>query len=497
MDRCQRPLIILRYDEDVEREHFEYQFEADFRIIAFNSDLAVTDYLGQDETTPVALCLMSDQAGDPDRRTLLAHLRDRHPAVLRVLMTNTMPLNLLSSMLENGLVDRCFEKPLNEDLVRSHILTAALAPALPLSKTPDTKISGCSGKTAVLIVDDEPAATHYLARQLERLQDEFSVICAENATAALSQFHAHGDRIAVIMADQRMPGMQGNELLDQLKRSHPDVVRILTSAYGEVNVAMDAVNEGRIFRYRQKPWRASELMALFRDGIRKHRELVESRDRDNAKTLSRFDKIRARRQRRLSQTLSPVVDSHVVDRFLNALLTINTLPASSSHLRASLETRLESELIDRFEHTAIQAITLIDRASSPARALTVENLTHALEHTDGSGSHVSPDSLSLLELFAHFLNTLLRASGIHRSELTLNAESSSGSLHLFLPSPLRIYSHLLSPITRVSSPLLEQQVALLALYVCVARLNGEINSRGGHQVCELCIRLPTKTSEEG
>src|SRR5262245_42400159 len=77
------------------------------------------------------------------------------------------------------------------------------------------------------------------------------------------------DRVdpAVIVSDQRMPGMSGIEFLQKAKDRRPDVVGILLTAYADLGVLIDAVNSGAVERYVQKPWDSKELTVILRQGI--------------------------------------------------------------------------------------------------------------------------------------------------------------------------------------------------------------------------------------
>jgi two-component system probable response regulator PhcQ len=68
-----------------------------------------------------------------------------------------------------------------------------------------------------------------------------------------------GDRIGIVMADQRMPGRKGVDLLGELRRTRPTVVRILTTAYADIESAIEAVNSGAIYKYVVKPWNPRDL----------------------------------------------------------------------------------------------------------------------------------------------------------------------------------------------------------------------------------------------
>lgn len=483
------PRIVLRYDSEPARHRFEAAFGQDFRIHAVTTDQTAIAALTRDGALPSALVVLPEQPAAHSESPLLALARDQHPGLMKILISNAMPLDLLVSLLEQRLIDRCFEQPVNPDLLRSQILTAALAvrETAPAHSIP----AADTGLPAVLIVDDETAATKYLARQLDRLQDEFRILCADNAEQALACIRAEHGAIAVVMTDQRMPGMQGKELLDELKQSHPETVRILTSAYGEVDVALEAVNEGEIFRYQKKPWRASELLPLFQQAIARHRALRSARHSVRSHLEHQFAELRRQRHIRLHQTLSETLgalaDGAVAREFLEVLDSIEPLPANASHLRASRETGLERELVQQFGALVQQQLARL--GAEPAHASTLsESAIRAGLQAEASADGSADDSPATA-LLCQALVTLLTASGLDWRALSLD-RSDDGVLVLTTTTPLRMYTHLLAPLTGLSRPLLDQQAALLMLFVSAHRLAGRLRIEGGRQSFSLTLQLP-------
>jgi signal transduction histidine kinase len=78
------------------------------------------------------------------------------------------------------------------------------------------------------------------------------------------------------MSDQRMPEMTGVEMLQRIKQTHPDAVRLLFTAYADLNAVIDAINDGNVYRYISKPWETEELKATLRQAY-EYYELQEER----------------------------------------------------------------------------------------------------------------------------------------------------------------------------------------------------------------------------
>lgn len=105
-------------------------------------------------------------------------------------------------------------------------------------------------KYAVLYVDDEEQALKYFKRGLDR---DFRVLTAIDVASALTVLEKEGADIAVVITDYRMPGRNGVSLLGEVRQRWPHCVRILTTAYSEVDNAIEAVNSGAIYKYLTKP----------------------------------------------------------------------------------------------------------------------------------------------------------------------------------------------------------------------------------------------------
>lgn len=103
----------------------------------------------------------------------------------------------------------------------------------------------------ILFVDDEEGAIKYFQRAIGALAQ---VVTARTVEEGKRMLDMHAETLAVLVSDQRMPGGYGNELLQYAKQTHPHLVRILTTAYSELQHTIDAVNQGQIHRYIEKPW---------------------------------------------------------------------------------------------------------------------------------------------------------------------------------------------------------------------------------------------------
>ncbi|MDZ4286587.1 MAG: hybrid sensor histidine kinase/response regulator [Prosthecobacter sp.] len=127
----------------------------------------------------------------------------------------------------------------------------------------------------VLYVDDEEKALLYFRQMFE---DEYVVHTAATAAEGYRILETYGSRIGVLLADQRMPGESGVELMERARRLNPNLIRILVTAFTDYQTAVKAVNDGRVFRYLHKPLDPEELANILRQGMEVYQTLTE-RDR--------------------------------------------------------------------------------------------------------------------------------------------------------------------------------------------------------------------------
>jgi thioredoxin reductase (NADPH) len=113
-------------------------------------------------------------------------------------------------------------------------------------------------RPAILVVDDEPTVLAAVSRDLRRgFGERFRVLRAGSGPQALEllrELSVRGDHVAMLIADQRMPGMPGTEYLAQARKIAPDAKRVLLTAYADTEAAIAAINEVALDYYLLKPW---------------------------------------------------------------------------------------------------------------------------------------------------------------------------------------------------------------------------------------------------
>lgn len=143
----------------------------------------------------------------------------------------------------------------------------------------------------IMLVDDEPNVIRALHRVISR---EGHAVCGfSDGTSALH--YAEAETIDLVIADYKMPGMNGVELLKAMKRAQPDAMRIILSGYADLQALIGAINEAEIYRFISKPWHDYDLKAAIahalslRDLQLENRRLADTVRRQQA-TLHSLEK---------------------------------------------------------------------------------------------------------------------------------------------------------------------------------------------------------------
>ena len=146
----------------------------------------------------------------------------------------------------------------------------------------------------IICVDDEPRVLKGLRRMLGR---EFDIEVAEGGAEALTMMRS-GDPFDVIVSDMRMPSMTGAQLLAAVSSEFPDTVRVLLTGQSDLEDAVSAVNDGKIFRFLTKPCPPEVLLPALNDAVehgrlvRAERELLEETVRGSVALLAEILAIR-------------------------------------------------------------------------------------------------------------------------------------------------------------------------------------------------------------
>jgi signal transduction histidine kinase len=140
-------------------------------------------------------------------------------------------------------------------------------------QTPQSTIR--KGRRYIICVDDDRALLDVLIQQLEgAFADTHTIEGAESAVETLElieEIHQAGDTVEMIISDQVMPGMKGDQLLEQVHRQFPEIMTVILTGQGGLDSAISAINYAGLSKYLLKPWREEELKLTIRELLGKYR----------------------------------------------------------------------------------------------------------------------------------------------------------------------------------------------------------------------------------
>ncbi len=117
----------------------------------------------------------------------------------------------------------------------------------------------------IVYVDDEQANLIVFEALCESIA---KIVTFSDPQAAID--YAASNEVAVFLSDQRMPGKNGTQVLQEVTASSPNTIRMLVTAYADLDEAIAAINKGHIRRYVRKPWNADELLATLQESLEQY-----------------------------------------------------------------------------------------------------------------------------------------------------------------------------------------------------------------------------------
>lgn len=253
---------------------------------------------------------------------------------------------------------------------------------------------------SLLIVDDEAMLLEMLARLFH---ERYRVYTAESGDAALALLK-QGIMPQVIIADQRMPGMQGPEFLAQSRGYVPQAVRIILTGYTDVQDIIASINLGHVYRFITKPWNPEELLETVRISFEHHD--ISTRNKELADALARLEEL----NREKSELMGIV--AHDLKNPMGAIKTISDMMIHQSE-------EFSTEERENF-------LELINDAST--RALDLIGSLLSLEAIEQGGVTIECETLNITNITAALVN-----------HYTPIAETKSIRLHLEQPTELTAF----------------------------------------------------------
>jgi two-component system response regulator HupR/HoxA len=139
----------------------------------------------------------------------------------------------------------------------------------------------------ILVVDDEPAILESIELTLG---DDYRVLTARSAREGVEVLER--EEVSLVIADQVMPGVSGAEFLERAVAIQPRAVRIMLTGYADVNAIVRAINDGKIYRYIQKPWEPDQLRLDVKTALEAYRLTSENAQLASALAIAN-EKLRA------------------------------------------------------------------------------------------------------------------------------------------------------------------------------------------------------------
>jgi diguanylate cyclase (GGDEF)-like protein len=202
------------------------------------------------------------------------------------------------------------------------------------------------------VVDDDPAVLRTLALLGSK---EFDVLTADSAEAAQAVFQRR--RVDLILADQKLPGLSGVQLLRWVREQSPRTIRLLMTGLGIFEDAVEAINSSQVYRYIFKPWRNDELLQILRTASRtfllerSHEQLLEELRQLNLELEQRVQQ----RTRELEEAYHQLQQQNWMLQKLALTDTLTGLPN-----RRAMDRLARSEIRRRARYPGPLALGVID-----------------------------------------------------------------------------------------------------------------------------------------
>lgn len=270
-------------------------------------------------------------------------------------------------------------------------------------------------KYKILLVDDE---INNLENLIFAFELDYNLISASSAYEALDIVDR--EDVAVIISDQRMPELTGTELLCKIKEKNPNIIRILITAYSDIEAAIDGINKGDIYRYIRKDLSIDEIETIIKQGIEYYQmnaDLdVATRALIKSEKLITIAEIAAGVEHELRNTLmglSMGIDSTV--------LMLSTKGIDDPDVNRSLGRAVE------YCKRSTQIIERLNNFAKPGYIEKV-NLSKVIDDTIGMAQDVLKKLLIKTTISKQMENALPRVEGnaIHFEEIFFNLIRNAG-----------------------------------------------------------------------
>lgn len=255
---------------------------------------------------------------------LLKEIHKNFPKVRKMVLTGQANKKDLKSAMDELDVFRCMNKPWDKD----EVIKAIKSPNYAFDEK----------KTIILCVDDEPMILKTLKNQLKIFfGSKFTVLTELSGTEALELINELKDENMlphIIISDQLMPGMQGDEFLSIVKEKHPEIIRILLTGEASQKNIINAINNAGLYRFISKPWNVDDLNLTVKEGI---------------DSFNKTDHLNQERQRVVDLYLS--LEERVTQRTQQLIEQKNIIEEQNNNIKSSLSyaQRIQNAILPSIE----------------------------------------------------------------------------------------------------------------------------------------------------
>ena len=236
----------------------------------------------------------------------------------------------------------------------------------------------------ILLVDDEECILNSLYRCLRR---DYEVLMAESGEEAMDILEEDKD-IALILSDVKMPGMDGITLLAEAEKVSPMSVKMVLSGYAELDLVMDAINGGHIWRYMTKPWSQDDLHmainnALEHFEVKREKQLLvlelEQKNRQLAQWNSMLEKkveAHVRMKEKKIDLLMLLLNNPSEEEYMGKILPMfgTILQTTKVSIKSIINDKIYGDCIPSDCDQHVECCQNIDKAINEKREIITDNL---------------------------------------------------------------------------------------------------------------------------
>lgn len=219
-------------------------------------------------------------------------------------------------------------------------------------------------KPQILFVDDEPQVLEALTQLFDMRYEVHTAVGGEAALAALERL----PNLAVIVSDQRMPGIKGVEVLAAAAERVPNATRILLTGFADADAVVDSVNRSAVFRYIKKPWKTTELEEAIEMAVAVHQQTVAQQQALSATRSSATQRSEHTPAAKAAELTPELRTSLAALSKLSQRAASTVKPAGETPDIKSLGIQLTDESISRLQEQAQDEEAFFNRLSETIKA---------------------------------------------------------------------------------------------------------------------------------